>query len=115
MVPGYTAHTLVCRQGGHPPLSRTPSALGSFASLAAPCSSGIHTPYVSTQSCDADWVRCLVNTQLGGRSLLYSTGDLRKVSQVEQALDTVSPPPKCLKLMLVQLQETELPWGHRKT
>lgn len=58
-----------------------------------------------------------MNAQLGvgWGPLLYSTGDLRKVSHMEQALDTVSAPSKCLKLMLVQLQETELPWGHRKT
>lgn len=41
----------LCQQRGHPPLHSTPSALGSFASLTALCSSGIHTPYVSTQSC----------------------------------------------------------------
>lgn len=43
-------------KGRHPTLGSTPSVLSSFASLTALCSSGIHTPYVSTQSCDADCV-----------------------------------------------------------
>lgn len=45
----------------------------------------------------------------GQTPALQHRGDLRKVSPMEQGLGTISPPPKCLKLMLAQLQEAELP------
>lgn len=53
---GRAAAVTLWEKGQHPTLGSTPAALGSFASLTALCSSGIHTPYVSTQSCNADWV-----------------------------------------------------------
>lgn len=107
MVPGYSAHT-VSREDIPHSLS-TPSALGSFASLTALCSSGIHTPYVSTQGCDADWV----NAQLGADPCFTAKRrpqeDVSHGARLGHHLPVPHPPPQCLKLMLAQLQEAELP------
>lgn len=109
MVPGYTAHTVGREDIPH---SRsTPSALGSFASLTALCSSGIHTPYLSTQGCDADWM----NAQLGADPPPHRfTAKRRPQEDVSHGArlghHLPAPlPPQCLKLMLAQLQEAELP------
>lgn len=53
----------------------------------------------------------MANAQLGGGPLLYSTAEIsgRCLTWNKPWTHTVSPPPKCLKLMLALLQETELP------